>query len=58
MKLGEHKHSKVKEPDFSGRFSFAQKRGKNGLNMDFFVNFSKFGVVSYFSDFLYEVRGP
>ena len=29
---------KVTEPDFSGKFSFAQKRAKR---MDFFVNFSK-----------------
>ena len=44
MKLGDHKHSKVTELDFSGRFSFAQKRAKrsqNGLNMEFFINFSK-----------------
>ena len=35
---------KVTKPDFSEKFSFAQKRAKraqNGLNLDFFVNFSK-----------------
>ena len=35
---------KVTEPDFSEKFSFAQKREKraqNGLNLDFFVNLSK-----------------
>ena len=44
MKLGDHKNSKVTELVLSGRLSFAQKRAKraqNGLNMDFFVNFSK-----------------
>ena len=41
MKLGDHKLSKVTELDFSGRFIICPKKGKNGLNMDFFVNFSK-----------------
>ena len=33
MKLGVHKRSKVTEPDFSGKFSFSQKNGKNGPKM-------------------------
>ena len=28
VKLGDHKHRKVTEPDFSGKFSFGQKWGK------------------------------
>ena len=39
MKLGDHKHSKVTELDFSGRFSFAQK-GPKWPKMDCFDNFS------------------
>ena len=31
MKLGEHKLSKVTEPYFSRKMSFAQKRAQNGL---------------------------
>ena len=30
MKLGDHKRRKVMEPDFSGKFLFGQKMGKNG----------------------------
>ena len=44
MKLEIRNMSKVTEPDFSEKFSFAQKmvkRAQNDLNMDFFTNFSK-----------------
>ena len=40
MKLGDNKHSKLTELDFSGRFSFAQKRAKsvkNALKMTFLI---------------------
>ena len=30
MKLGDHQHRKVMEPDFSGKFLFGQKMGKKG----------------------------
>ena len=44
MKLGDHKHSKVTELDFSGRFSFAQNKPKKGQKCpknDIFGNFPK-----------------
>ena len=52
MKLGDHKQSKVTELDFSGRFSFAQKRAKrvkNSLKITFLI-ISQNRAIS-FSDF-------
>ena len=52
LKLGDHKHSKVTELDFSGRFSFARngaKRVKNALKVTFLI-ISQNCAIS-FSDF-------
>ena len=49
MKLGYHKHSKVTQLDFSGRFSFAKKTGKKGKKcpkMTFFIIYQNC-VVSF-----------
>ena len=44
MKLGDHKCSKVTEPDFPEKILFGQigaKRAQNGPKIDFFNNFSE-----------------
>ena len=59
MKLGDHKHSKVIELDFSGRLSFALKMAQNGLKWTVSI-ISQNGLkvkVIYFSDILHEVKG-
>ena len=59
MKLGYHKHSKVTEPYFFRKMSFAQKKGPKWPKMDCFDNFSKCSKSEshIFSDILHEVKG-
>ena len=59
MKLGYHKQSKVTEPYFSRKMSFAQKRAQNDLKWTVSI-ISRNGLkvkVIFFSDILHEVKG-
>ena len=53
MKLGYHKHSKVTEPYFPQKMSFAPKMAQNGLKWTVSIISQK----SFFSDILHEVKG-
>ena len=63
MKLGDHQHRNVREPNFSGKFLYRQKmgkkcpkRGKIGF-LNLWLSF--LGIDSLiFSDRVHEVRRP
>ena len=56
MKLGVHKCSKVTEPNFFGKFSFAQIWAKRAQKWTYFLLFIKIQSL-VFSDIVHEVRG-